>query len=404
MWEDASTFEQLLKLNEECYETHQSNPYHADTVNTLLPCEMVCLNRLGLFTFASGEFKADSNGQWISKPFVSFLVPHTGHPLGLLQYLEKSQLTVFAAKVEPYILIRGVSKSGNHQVVIERRRVDEGWENSLILTPLREEDSNILFSLVTIQQVNPWVFDVVKEDEFDDIDLVHEIKLAIERNSATHDKQSREEDWAHLEVRWKNAQTFCELLNLNKEFLSGMSHVTPYHVGPIDPETIPLVPGLLKLHKLRIFTVSSQPFEQTDGDHNGEEYYDHWQKPFLELVMAGNDQPVKLFKKLREYPGLAVYAATLFPYEVIPGSTQGMTVVTKYRNSSTVKDLQNKDWFEYSTVHSYDPSDEDLFELKAMRKAEPWVISVAVTEWERDVDLIATVEHAAKECGIRPLE
>ena len=54
---------------------------------------------------------------------------------------------------------------------------------------------------------------------------------------------------------------FSDLITLNRKFLLGQIPETLYYCGQIDEETIPLVPGLLKLHDFGLFTIGSQPYD-----------------------------------------------------------------------------------------------------------------------------------------------
>lgn len=57
------------------------------------------------------------------------------------------------------------------------------------------------------------------------------------------------------------ATDFSQLCALNRQFLLGKIPETPYHCGPIEDETRPLVNGLLKLHDFHLLTDNSQPYE-----------------------------------------------------------------------------------------------------------------------------------------------
>ena len=99
--------------------------------------------------------------------------------------------------------------------------------------------------------------------------------------------------------RWSNVRTYDEALEANVSYLLGDEiRTTPYH-GPLEDKT--LVPGLVRLNKLRLLTYMSQPFEQINGEHYDGECYDHWQKPFVSFFMADEDNPLRLLQKLKEH-------------------------------------------------------------------------------------------------------
>ncbi|GKT67145.1 hypothetical protein ColTof4_13536 [Colletotrichum tofieldiae] len=62
--------------------------------------------------------------------------------------------------------------------------------------------------------------------------------------------------------KWKKAKDWDALVDLNAEFIKlsadGIQDVyTPYHLGPLDPESLELVPALLRLHEYGILTTNS---------------------------------------------------------------------------------------------------------------------------------------------------
>lgn len=58
---------------------------------------------------------------------------------------------------------------------------------------------------------------------------------------------------------WRSAKTYADLIQANCAFLRGELPQTPYHLGPIAPETIPLTGGLLELHGRGVLTTCGQP-------------------------------------------------------------------------------------------------------------------------------------------------
>ena len=50
-------------------------------------------------------------------------------------------------------------------------------------------------------------------------------------------------------ILYREATTFKNLVCLNIAFLKGILNGTPYHHGPIDDETIPLLSQLIQLNK-----------------------------------------------------------------------------------------------------------------------------------------------------------
>lgn len=58
---------------------------------------------------------------------------------------------------------------------------------------------------------------------------------------------------------------FETMLTLNIQFIRGEIAETPSHLGPLDEESIPLIPALLELNSLGMFTTNSQPGFEGDG-------------------------------------------------------------------------------------------------------------------------------------------
>jgi hypothetical protein len=58
---------------------------------------------------------------------------------------------------------------------------------------------------------------------------------------------------------YKNVKTYKDFIATNVAFLQGRMSATPYHLGPIDPETIPLVKNLVSINKAGFFSLVGQP-------------------------------------------------------------------------------------------------------------------------------------------------
>lgn len=144
----------------------------------------------------------------------------------------------------------------------------------------------------------------------------------------------------HIEELWRKATTFADLLKLNVDFIKGKHKMTPYHCGPLDPETDELIRGLLQLHELGIFTYISQPFVSTiEKDKDSGEYFELRQRPFLDIVIADADQPMRLWKSLKQRKDIKVYGFKLYSsetseYKRLDGTRTKTRVVTKDRWAS----------------------------------------------------------------------
>ena len=199
--------------------------------------------------------------------------------------------------------------------------------------------------------------------------------------------------------KWETAETFPDLITLNRRYLQGDIPTTPYHCGPIEEETHQLVSGLLRLHDFGILTYQSQPYERSTGRNDGK-YYEHWQKPFICFVMENASNPLNLLKNLKKRPGITVYGAKLHPYKVVSGADGEELIVTQYRLAESAEALKSSRWEPYTCIYPVDSSADDFFGLEVIRRCKPWLIDVAVTAWGVDLDLLKLIEQAAKEVGL----
>lgn len=96
----------------------------------------------------------------------------------------------------------------------------------------------------------------------------------------------------HSMSKFETVQTYKQLLDTNIKFLKGEIEETPYHGGPVDTETLPLLEDLVMLNEKGFFTVSSQPSMKTkvfvdktwkkNGIIQGNWWYESEQKSYVE--------------------------------------------------------------------------------------------------------------------------
>jgi hypothetical protein len=99
------------------------------------------------------------------------------------------------------------------------------------------------------------------------------------------------------------ARTYDELLELNVAFLQGRVSETPYHLGPIDTETVPLMKDLVDLHRQgRVFTTEGQPGLCEQGDWGFIE-----QRPYL-CGFVEEETLTKILRHVRKTPKKFVYS------------------------------------------------------------------------------------------------
>ena len=78
-----------------------------------------------------------------------------------------------------------------------------------------------------------------------------------ERNIHSPESDS---DTAYVYDRWQ-ARSYATLISKGRDFVNGVLKETPYHGGPLDPESKPLKPSLLDLHSMGFLTMGSQSSE-----------------------------------------------------------------------------------------------------------------------------------------------
>lgn len=205
----------------------------------------------------------------------------------------------------------------------------------------------------------------------------------------------------HYLKLWRAAEDFSDLLVLNQKFLLGEIPETPYHCGPIDDETIPLVESLLRLHDFQLLTDNSQPYEHKRPFRLGDDWAEYEQRPYVSFTMSalpGWDR--ELLALLRHQPDILVQASTLYPYELVPGSDK-QVVVSRDRIAKTTKDLRSTTWKPITmALTDVDISNEEFFCLDSLKRSKPVVFVVAAREWGPHLDLLGMIEDAAIDCGM----
>jgi hypothetical protein len=106
---------------------------------------------------------------------------------------------------------------------------------------------------------------------------------------------------AHVLPVWSNIQTYGDLIKVNLLFLNGKLKMTPYHLGPIDPETFPFLTKLRKINKMGFVTVNSQPGTCKEFDSTEETYLKE-QRAFLQGFFSRKFTPVLIRELFRVQP------------------------------------------------------------------------------------------------------
>jgi hypothetical protein len=199
---------------------------------------------------------------------------------------------------------------------------------------------------------------------------------------------------------WKTTKDFSDLINLNRRYLSRQIPNAPYY-GPIDDETVPLLPGLLKLNDFGLFTTGSHPYGH--GVRESDEKQSEWeQRPHITFIMPDrNGLSLKFFKRLKERADVVVSAEEYFPFNIVDGS-HGPHTICRQRTADMVKDLETAKWASFTAVCSSSNMslENDLLSLDGMKSVKPISFDVAASEWGVPLDLLGVIEEVAIDCGL----
>jgi hypothetical protein len=147
------------------------------------------------------------------------------------------------------------------------------------------------------------------------------------------------------------ARTFDDLIELNVAFLRGRIIQTPYHLAPIDQETIPLVKDLVDLHlQGRVLTLQGQPGICEQGDWGFSE-----QRPYL-CGFVDEATLTKILRHLRKHPKKFAYRFCNVSNNEIIRNFYTPLNVTRQRGKA------DKEWELYTNVWFNDGDSEVLRE------------------------------------------
>ncbi|KAI7157782.1 hypothetical protein KC349_g5379 [Hortaea werneckii] len=251
-----------------------------------------------------------------------------------------------------------------------------------------------------------------------------------ESSSEEHSEHSAEEQTCSEEEHeavmrdWRLAESFQELLDLNRKFLRGESKRSCYHSAPIFDETVALVPGLLRLHDYGMLTMESQPGTAPPPTWtkcpccSDERWVQTQQRPFLMFIIPYRDKlPEDVIRRfLVELLIDNDFYAHIWRDE---GSCRWRKCRKNIRTASsfpqdwathTRKEAQKKE-----DLASAEPRHQQLLDLQCgceteifatyddvMEEASPLLVRVLAKSWE-ETDLQALVENAAIRAGVQPL-
>jgi hypothetical protein len=99
---------------------------------------------------------------------------------------------------------------------------------------------------------------------------------------------------------WFDVTTFDDLLHLNEQFIEGKLTETPYYLGPLEDDSKPLIPDLLKLHKYKLFTTNGQSETciYNEYDPENKKYVNIEQRAYVSIIYEQTSFNLKFIQAL----------------------------------------------------------------------------------------------------------
>ncbi len=174
-----------------------------------------------------------------------------------------------------------------------------------------------------------------------------------------------------LSHMWNNIHSYEDLLKVNVMFLRGELKETPYHLGPLEPDSIPLIDELIEMHNLRMLSVNGQgglciygdyapPFRSYNGELLGDWYYDVEQRAYVEFYIENTDFNTKFVQALTRDPNMEVQVIDLDNYRMYDNVVD--EALTRGRSSNTLEELKNVPWKLETWVQHIDNPEDVLCE------------------------------------------
>lgn len=205
-------------------------------------------------------------------------------------------------------------------------------------------------------------------------------------------------------IGFKDVQSYRDLQDVNILFLQGVLKKTPYHYGPIDDETIPLLEKLVTINDLGFISVMGQPaldeikFVDRTWERNGQIYGNWWyhvqQKSMIEgyLPKAYVEEFIDFMSNQPDYyyriydiqieKGWFGSKSIVLPvlHNAMP---QQWVNITRDQVSKDASNLHEADWEDHTNI----PSDmSPPFDFRGYPNIEnimiPYTVKVVITSKE----------------------
>jgi len=148
---------------------------------------------------------------------------------------------------------------------------------------------------------------------------------------------------------------YGQLLYLNKLFIKGLLPATPYHLGPLHDDSVPLVQKLLRIHDYGLFTTDGQgALHKTGHNAKSSEFYEIQQKPYISFYVTYNTpEAVTLLRTLMSNPALVCVIGSVKERTYYSNTLQRRYNVTRERGSTVSADaVQSQPWGLFTNLHS----------------------------------------------------
>lgn len=149
-------------------------------------------------------------------------------------------------------------------------------------------------------------------------------------------------------VKWERVKTFDDLVRVNAAFVRGDLKRSPYHCSPLMPDSLPLVPNLLALHRLGLVTTCGQSNECKYGKptRGGDRYFDSEQKPYISFTMLKTEAGTKLIDELMNSDNFIISVTDGATGEVETNMATEKYNVTRDRSAEALDKLVETPWRE----------------------------------------------------------
>lgn len=177
---------------------------------------------------------------------------------------------------------------------------------------------------------------------------------------------------------WLDIRNYEDLVYVSGAFVAGKIRETPYHAGPLEDESIPLIPELITLHRYGLVTVNSQPatddenqFTLNNREHPNGYYYDERQRPYVEFFMPNTAKRAAAIQAMFNDPSR--YAVSIAHFDGRSYNDKGQEttqyeknfdetlVVTEDRGAETIEALKKEPWRAYSRISPH----HSVFSIRA---------------------------------------